>query len=427
MKLYNTLSQSIEEFNPRGDRVDLYACGITPYDTTHIGHAFTYAAVDILVRYLEFKGFKVRYVQNVTDIDDDILRKAKEVEEDWRSLGNRWTVHFIEDMKALNLLPPDFYPRATDVIPQIIDMVEELLRVGVAYISNGNVYFQIEKWTEFGKLSRLKYQAMLTLANERGNNPKDANKRDPLDFVLWQAQASGEPAWESPWGMGRPGWHIECSAMSTHYLGKVVDIHSGGYDLCFPHHEAEISQVEPISKEKPFVRFWMHVAMVYHENEKMSKSLGNLIMVRDLLKRFSADAIRLYLGGHHYRKSWSYNEEELIKTQKLADEACKAVTLAGGSGKILDPNNAMNIFTSAMDEDLDTVRACKVFLDLVDGVLMGIETGENVSEAQKVLRKLGAILGLQLDTKAPEPRTISGWDKHLERFVSDIDPITATK
>ena len=233
MKLYNVLSQELETFRSEGDEVSIYVCGITPYDTTHLGHAFTYTTFDVLIRYLEFKGYRVRYVQNVTDIDDDILRKAKAVEEDWQSLGNRWTAHFIRDMQTLNVRSPDHFPRATDVIAEIIDTVQKLLAAGVAYEAGGSVYFHVKSWSEYGKLSRISSAEMLPVANERGNRPDDPHKQDPLDFVLWQGAAPGEPAWDSPWGSGRPGWHIECSTMSTALLGNTIDIHGGGADLIF--------------------------------------------------------------------------------------------------------------------------------------------------------------------------------------------------
>src|SRR6185503_16067162 len=207
MKLYNALTQSIETFAPQTELITIYVCGITPYDTTHLGHAFTYMAFDVLIRYLEHLNYQVRYAQNVTDIDDDILRKASEVGEDWQTLGNRWTVHFIEDMQTLNVRPPDHFPRATDVIPAIIEAVQKLLAAGVAYEAGGNVYFHIAAWPEYGKLSHIPREDMLAIANERGNKPDDPYKRHPLDFVLWQAQAPAEPAWNSPWGPGRPGWH----------------------------------------------------------------------------------------------------------------------------------------------------------------------------------------------------------------------------
>ena len=302
MQLYNTRSHQVETFTPQSEPVTIYACGITPYDTTHLGHAFTYTTVDILVRTLEALGHQVNYVQNVTDIDDDILRKANETEEDWYALGNRWTAYFIHDMQSLNVRAPDHFPRATDVIPQIIEMVATLLEQGVAYVANGNVYFSAAAWPHFGQLSGLARPELLPVANEHGNRPDDPHKRDPLDFVLWQAHASGEPSWDSPWGPGRPGWHIECSAMATHLLGETIDIHCGGSDLVFPHHECEIAQSETVTGRQPFANFWVHVAMVGYEGEKMSKSLGNLVMVRELLTDYSPDAVRLYLAQHHYRQ-----------------------------------------------------------------------------------------------------------------------------
>jgi cysteinyl-tRNA synthetase len=258
------------------------------------------------------------------------LKRAKETGEDWRALGTRWTHHFIDDMIALNVRPPDDFPHATDVIPEIIESVEELIGAGLAYASNGSVYYAVDRYPDFGQLSHLPYDEMLPVANERGNHPDDPNKHDPLDFVLWQAQAPGEPAWESPWGPGRPGWHIECSTMATKYLGIPVDIHGGGLDLCFPHHECEIAQIKPVLEDEPYVRYWMHTAMVGYQGEKMSKSLGNLVMISDLLKTYSPDALRLYLGSHHYRETWSYAEEDLQRFQRLADRFRQAASAASG-------------------------------------------------------------------------------------------------
>jgi L-cysteine:1D-myo-inositol 2-amino-2-deoxy-alpha-D-glucopyranoside ligase len=416
MRLFNTLSQKIEKFTPQDRQVTVYICGITPYDTTHLGHAFTYTNADILVRYLEFKGYPVRFVQNVTDIDDDILRKAKEVKEDWRALGNRWTRHFINDMLALNIRPPDAYPRATDVIQEIIDMVKSLLRAGIAYEAGGSVYFDQQSWPEFGKLSRLTRQEMLPIANERGNRPDDPNKKSPLDFVLWQAQALGEPAWDSPWGPGRPGWHIECSAMSTSLLAKSIDIHMGGGDLLFPHHECGIAQVEPITRERPFVRYWVHIAMVHHEGEKMSKSLGNLVMVRDLLKEWSADAIRIYLGLHHYRQVWSHNEAELKDAAQLEKKLLAAVNAKSGPGNSLDLNACQSAFIEAMDDDLNTHLAMRSLGELAERILIASANRNDVDRAQSLLRALGGIFGLRLGARSPEARVASGWEEHLRRF-----------
>jgi cysteinyl-tRNA synthetase len=418
MYLFNTLSQRLEPFRPAGDSVTIYVCGITPYDTTHLGHCFTYCTYDVLIRYLEFNGQPVTYVQNVTDIDDDILRKAGELKEDWRELGNRWTVHFIEDNQALNLRPPDFLPRATGIIAEIVDSVESLLRVGVAYESGGSVYFHIDDDRDYGKLSRLTPEQMLPIANERGNFPDDPNKQNPLDFVLWQAQSPGEPSWNSPWGPGRPGWHIECSTMSTRYLGQPIDIHGGGADLVFPHHECEIAQAEYATGEQPFTRFWMHVAMLRYQGEKMSKSLGNLVMVRDLLEAgWSADAIRLCLSNHHYREEWNYEESDLIAANRLAEKFAAAATAPGGSESPIGTDEAIAGFTEAIESDLDKPGAIAVLSTLADDILR--DAGSNdIGEAQAVLRERCAILGLRLDEKGPHESVAAGWNKHRVHFTS---------
>lgn len=417
MKLYNTLSKSMETLKPAGEAVTMYVCGITPYDTTHLGHAFTYTAADILIRFLESQGQAVKYAQNVTDIDDDILRKAKEVNEDWQALGNRWTAHFIQDLQTLNVRPPEHFPRATDVIEDIIAIVQQLLKAGVAYQSNGSVYFAVNDWSDYGQLSKIPHQEMLPIANERGNNPDDPRKRDPLDFVLWQAHAPGEPAWDSPWGQGRPGWHIECSTMATKLLGNTIDVHSGGSDLIFPHHESEIAQVEPVTGQKPFVRFWMHTAMVRHQGEKMSKSLGNLVMVRDLLKSWSPDTLRLYMAMHHYRLAWSHNEAELAQAAQIAGTLNQAVTAAAGqSAPPLDPGPAQAAFTGALNHDLDTPGAISTMNRLAKEIVAAARAGRQVHAAQDALRAMARVFGLRLDAAQPETRVIDGWNIHLKRF-----------
>jgi L-cysteine:1D-myo-inositol 2-amino-2-deoxy-alpha-D-glucopyranoside ligase len=419
MKLYNALSESIETFEPTKLPISVYVCGITPYDTTHLGHAFTYTAFDILIRYLELKGYPVEYAQNITDIDDDILRQAKKVGEDWRRLGNRWTAHFIRDMLTLNVRPPEHFPRATEFVPAMIETVQQLVASGVAYESGGSVFFHIDAWPDFGKLSCLPRDQMLPIANERGNIPDDPNKRDPLDFVLWQAHKPGEPAWDSPWGPGRPGWHIECSTMSSRLLGDTVDIHGGGADLLFPHHESEIAQSEGASGQKPFVRFWLHTAMVRHEGEKMSKSLGNLVMMRDLLQTWSPDALRLYMGSHHYRKAWSHDEEELQAAGELADRLRAAVKAEGGEGVALDAAATEQAFTAAMEQDLDTPAALAALETLGNDILASAAGGGRVAGAQAALRRMGRVFGLRLDEKAPEGRVARVWQQYLQRFPVD--------
>jgi len=417
MRLYNTLTRRVEPFEVPEDGVDVYVCGITPYDATHLGHAFTYLTLDVVIRYLEFRGSEVRYVQNVTDVDDDILRKAEELGEDWRSLGDRWTAQFIKDMIALNARAPDRFPRATGVIPEIVAVVEKLVEAGLAYESGRSVYFHIDAWPEYGKLSRLSRDEMLPIANERGNNPDDDNKHDPLDFVLWQAQAPGEPSWESPWGPGRPGWHIECSTMAVEYLDVPVDIHSGGADLTFPHHESEIAQAEGATGESPFVRCWVHTAMVRYEGEKMSKSLGNLIMVDDLLKDWTPDALRLYLAAHHYRESWSHEQDDLERAAQLAETLRAAAITQGGSGSPVAPESHRAAFIEAMEDDLDSPLALHHLERLAEAILEGAAHGQKLASAQDTLRTLGTVFGLRLDASESERAVVETWGRYLERFA----------
>ncbi|HVB25167.1 MAG TPA: cysteine--tRNA ligase [Ktedonobacteraceae bacterium] len=393
MKLFNTLTQSLEDFVPLNDKkVTMYVCGVTPYDTTHLGHAFTYVTFDTLRRYLDFRGYAVNYVQNVTNIDDDILRKAREVGMAWDELGDRETEQYLRDMDILNVQRPTVYARATDEIPGMIEMIQSLIAKGYAYESGGNVYFSVRKDPDFGIMARAiglnDYAAMLTIANERGNYPDDTRKKDPLDFVLWQAQAPGEPAWPSPWGPGRPGWHIECSAMSMRYLGPQIDIHGGGADLTFPHHTCEIAQSEHFTGKSPFVRYWMHTGMVYQEGEKMSKSLGNLTLVRNLIKDYSADAIRTVLLNHHYRYPWECFSQDLQGADETVEFFQQVRTIVGrqpqGHDELL-----LDQFIAAMDNDLNTPQALLLLRQASEAVI----ANHDVNTGAEVL-KLTAVLGL---------------------------------
>ncbi|MGD2142875.1 MAG: cysteine--tRNA ligase [Anaerolineae bacterium] len=417
MQLYDTLSQEVKMLTLQQQPLTAYVCGITPYDATHLGHAFTYTALDILIRYLEFQGQSVRYVQNVTDVDDDILRKAGQLGEHWKELGDRWTARFILDMIRLNVRPPDGFPRATGAIPQMIEMVQKLLRAKVAYEAGGSVYFHIDSWPGYGKLSRLSRGEMLPLANERGNNPDDPNKRDPLDFVLWQAESPGEPAWDSPWGQGRPGWHIECSTMAMHFLGETIDVHAGGSDLIFPHHESEIAQAQGASGEKPFVRWWVHTAMVRHEGEKMSKSLGNLVMVDDLLQDWSPDSLRVYLALHHYRCPWAHNQEELKRAHEMVARLRRAAAADGRAGHPLPCAPFRAAFAAAMDDDLDTPVALTSLERLSDAILAAADAGRDVRAAQELLRSMTSVFGLRLDAKQPQEQVTARWTQYLDDFV----------
>lgn len=395
MNLYNSATRTVEPLTVSDNHVGVYVCGVTPYDTTHAGHAFTFLTFDILVRYLRSTGLKVTYVQNVTDIDDDILRKAKEVGVSWKELGHAETEKYLNDMRALNAVPFDHYLRATETVPLMVSLVETLIKQGHAYEVNGSVYFSIASDPDFGKLSRIPRSEMLAVANERGNDPGDPQKRDPLDFVLWQAAKPGEPTWDSPWGPGRPGWHIECSAMSISVLGNTIDIHGGGADLMFPHHECEIVQSENATGVKPFVRYWMHVAMVEYQGEKMSKSLGNLVIASDVLQKYSSDAFRLYLFSHHYRTPWEYVDEEIEEWADLARDMREAIEIPSlGIGEFLDSSLYRTRFETAMENDLDTPMAIAQLRALTDELLAAEDA--DTTQAQHDLIEMADILGLTL-------------------------------
>jgi L-cysteine:1D-myo-inositol 2-amino-2-deoxy-alpha-D-glucopyranoside ligase len=404
MRLFDTLTQEEREFKPLGETATLYVCGITPYDTTHLGHAFLNVVFDTLVRYLRWSGQPIKYVQNVTDIDDDILRQARKVGKPWDVLGREETDKYLADLRALNVAPPDEYVRATDEIPHIVELIQILLAQGHAYERAGWVYYHVASDPGFGKLAEaagyVGYASWLATANERGNTPNDPRKRDPLDFVLWQGQQTpDEPAWPSPWGPGRPGWHIECSAMATHYLGPRIDLHGGGSDLIFPHHTCEIAQSENATGERPFVAFWLHIAMVGQDGTKMSKSLGNLTRVSELLPHVSADAVRLLLLSHHYRAEWEYTPALLATAVARADRLARVATSAAGalSGAATAPPpgaaaaTARAAFSAALDDDLDTPGA----LAALEALAGAIEEGA-APDSATTLRELAGVLGLRL-------------------------------
>ena len=362
----------------------MYVCGVTPYDTTHLGHAFTYTSFDTLRRYLMHKGFDVRYTQNVTDIDDDILRKAREEGRDWRELGDFWTKRFLDDMKSINVMKPTHYVKATSSIPHVVRMVRKLVSRGVAYRSGGNVYFDVGKFPRYGRLSHFSEHQMEMLLRERGGSPDDPNKRNPLDFILWQGWREGEPYWNTHWGRGRPGWHIECSAMSNQYLGSRIDIHGGGRDLIFPHHESEIAQSESYTGERPFSRFFMHTAMVMYMGEKMSKSLGNLVLVSHLMKTHTPNAIRWLMLSHHYRQVWEYDEEEFEDAEHFSG------MISGLGAPIASKNDDaddvfVSEFDSVMDDDLNTPGALRMLGTLLDG-------GRDDAAARRIAGILGFVV-----------------------------------
>ncbi|HEY8290851.1 MAG TPA: cysteine--tRNA ligase [Thermomicrobiales bacterium] len=393
LRLYNTASRQIESFTPRGDTVGLYVCGVTPYDTTHMGHAFTYVVFDTLARVLRRAGWPVTYVQNVTDIDDDILKRAREMGKQWDELGREQTAQYERDSRALNIEPPTHFLRATDEIDQMIPLITTLIAKGHAYLSGGNVYFSVASDPDYGSLSRYSPAEMRAIAAERGGNPDDPQKRDPLDFLLWQVAQPDEPTWQSPWGAGRPGWHIECSAMAMHFLGPTVDIHGGGADLIFPHHESEIAQSECATDIHPFVRVWMHTAMVRYAGEKMSKSLGNMVFVRDALRQYDADAIRLYLLNHHYRTPWEYEDDGPATFLPLVQQATDALASPADDGAPLAALPFAADFDRALENDLDTPAAIAAFRSLVESLRAA---GRASGDCHTALRAMAETLGLRL-------------------------------
>lgn len=397
MRLYNSQNLRVEDLEVLDNHIGIYVCGVTPYDTTHLGHAFTFLTFDILVRYLRYQGVDVTYVQNVTDIDDDILRKSKELGTTWDQLGQSEIAKFRKDMRDLNALEFDHYTAATEHIPQMVKLISKLVEGGHAYEANGSVYFSVKSDPEFGKISHLKPEEWLPIANERGNFPDDPNKQDPLDFILWQATKEGEPFWESPWGPGRPGWHIECSAMSMEYLGNTVDIHGGGYDLLFPHHECETAQSELATGHVPFTRYWMHVAMVDYIGNKMSKSLGNLVLARDMIDNYGANALRLCLFSNHYRNPWEFTDACIQKWVPVAADIQEAMeTSSTDTGEEVDVAAQERRFFEAMENDLDTPLAIRQIVDISSAILQAPDE-DDLRTAQRTLRTLCGIIGLHTE------------------------------
>lgn len=365
----------------------IYVCGITPYDATHLGHAATYLTYDLLTRRLEDLGHDVRMVRNITDVDDSILPKARELGVPYLDLADAEMSRFQSDMAALEMRPPTSEPRATEALPQIIDLVSRLLESGNAYLTAGSVYFDVATFPRFGELSQYSEQQMIRLARVRGGNPDDPHRRSPLDFVLWQPSAADEPAWRAPFGVGRPGWHIECSAMAMHEHGPTLDLHGGGTDLIFPHHECEIAQSESLTGE-PCARHWMHSAMVNYEGEKMSKSLGNLVFVSDLLEVADPRSIRLALMRHHYRSGFEWYDTDLADGTALLHRLLAAARCPDGP----DPSSYAARVREALDDDLDAPSALEALDDLASAVL----SGGGDSSAPEALRSVGGLLGIDL-------------------------------
>lgn len=347
INLYDTAKKSVVKFDP-GDQVLMYTCGITPYDATHIGHAFTFVSYDVLQRRLIDLGHSVKCVRNVTDIDDPLFAKARELGVHYLDLAAGEEARFDADMKALNVLDVYSSPRASSAIPDIRGFIGMVLDRGFAYQAGESVYFDVTKFESFGSVSNYDAQTMMTLAAERGGQIQDPFKRNPLDFVLWQPSATDEPSWDTMWGPGRPGWHIECSALALRELGTTIDLHGGGSDLIFPHHECERAQSEAATGEL-FVKHWMHVAMVFMDGSKMSKSLGNLEFVDRLRKQNDPRAIRLALIANHYRHEWEWDSSAMSGAHARLALWSEAISGDGNAG--------LDVVRAALDDDLNTPAA----------------------------------------------------------------------
>ena len=400
MQIYNTLTRTKHEFTPLGDPVKMYVCGITPYSASHVGHAMSYITFDVIRRYLEWRGYNVLHVQNFTDVDDKIIDRSSTLGESPKELAEGLIQDYFDEMDALNILRAHIYPRATEEIAKILEMSEGLIEKGAAYAVDGDVYYRISSMADYGKLSHRTLEGMMSGARVE----VDSRKEHPMDFALWKAAKPGEPSWESPWGPGRPGWHMECSAMSLRYLGETFDIHGGGLDLVFPHHENEIAQTEAYTGVTPSVQYWVHNGLLQLDDEKMSKSLGNLVTVREVLDGHSADALRLFFLGSHYRSPLSFSERGLEAMERGAARLRNASQQEGGdAGTEVATDGYRDRFIEAMDDDFGTPQAVAVLYDLAREINRGADSGADVGDAVAMLKELSGVLGLTLEERASGP------------------------
>jgi cysteinyl-tRNA synthetase len=392
LKIYNTLTKQKEEFRPLvPGHVGLYVCGLTVYDYCHIGHARIFIVFDSIVKYLRERGFSVKYVRNITDIDDKIIKRAQQNKENFEALTERFINSTHEDEKALGVLAPDIEPRATQHIPQIIDMITVLLAKGSAYIAeSGDIYYDINKFKSYGELA---HQDLDSLRSGSRVEVSEV-KRDPLDFALWKTAKIGEPSWDSPWGKGRPGWHIECSAMAVHYLGKHFDIHGGGIDLKFPHHQNELAQAGAALDSK-FVNYWMHIGFVQFEQRKMSKSLGNFFVLREALKKYHPETIKYFILASHYRSPLNYSEESLLNAKTALQRLYLSLRGLVFTAQNFD-QNMINKFYASMNDDFNTPEAIAVLFEIVTALNLAREKKQQteIERLAATLKYLGSILGL---------------------------------
>jgi cysteinyl-tRNA synthetase len=399
MKIYSTLSRQKEEFQPQGDEVTIYSCGVTPYAESHLGHAMNAVIFDTVRRYLIFRGYKVKFVQNITDVEDKIIDRANKLGIPPRELAEKFAAHYFEDMAALNVMKPDIIPYATEEIPKMLEVIQGLVNKGHAYAAKGSVYFRVRSMPDYGKLSKRTLDSMMAGARIEPGEEKE----HPMDFALWKAAKPGEPDWDSPWGKGRPGWHIECSAMALKYLGETIDIHCGGQDLIFPHHENEIAQSECFTGKKPFARIWMHNGLFQLGDEKMSKSLGNIVGIKQVLEKHSADGFRVFVLGSHYRNPLTFSDAAIEAAEhgleRLIQASNNESTPSNNAGKI-DVRSFRQRFSDVMDDDFNTPQALAILFDLAREINSAGEKGADTGEARHALKELAGVLGLPLHEAA---------------------------
>jgi cysteinyl-tRNA synthetase len=419
VKIYNTLSRQKEEFSPiHGKKVNVYICGLTVYDYMHIGHARTYLAFDSILKYLKYRGYDVNYVQNVTDVDDKIIKRAKERGLNPKSLTEEFHKKTDEDQEALGLTKPKAYPKVTENMPEIIDAVKILISKGAAYEAGGSVYFDVSKAKNYGALSHQDDEQLKQARVEP--NPE---KRTPLDFALWKSVDKSEYGFDSPWGYGRPGWHIECSVMSRKYLGDQLDIHGGALDLIFPHHENEIAQSEALTG-KQFVKYWMHTGFLQSSGEKMSKSLGNIIPVREFLKEFTPGGFRMFILQTHYRSPIDYSKDKVRESERAVErlkEFRKRLELPtkGKDKKIAEAADALKkTFIEQMDDDFNTPNAVSAIFDFIREanslIDASAESPEAVKHALAVFDESTSVLGLELKERVDVPHEVAEIVKQRE-------------
>ncbi|RJS90031.1 cysteine--tRNA ligase [Candidatus Bathyarchaeota archaeon] len=439
MKVFNTLGRRKEEFVPlHPGEARMYVCGPTVYDYIHIGNARAFVVADVVRRYLEYKGFEVKHVSNITDIDDKIIKRAGELKISVQELGEFYSDAYFEDIAKLNVKRPNVTPRATQHIPEIIEAIEKLVEKGYAYVADGDVYFDVSRFEEYGKLSGNKAEA-LKMGARIEVNPK---KRNPADFALWKGWKPGEPGWHSPWGKGRPGWHIECSTMAQKYLGETLDIHMGGKDLIFPHHENEIAQAEAITG-KPFVRYWLHNEWLTVEGEKMSKSLGNFVTVRDALKICKPSVLRFFLISAHYRSPLDFNSEALEASERRLDRLLRTLERLNGLSEtdlhtsedeklLFEVEEGRRKFEAAMDDDFNTPLAIASLFSIAKSINNYVDTHENIGrlvkqKVSKIFTSLLDVLGIEWSEKSVETPQIEMVRDLIEMLVDVRDEMRRRK